>query len=197
MLKCKQCGKEFRPWPGDVKRGYGKFCGVSCYGKWQTENSTGKNARGWEGKSVEVSCGWCEKKYLFNKKHYDRGNGKFCSRACLGKWWSKNKAGKNAPGWKGGRVPQQSLVRNSERYGVWRRMVFTRDNFTCRHCGKSVSGHMEAHHIKRFSVLVKEAAAVFPELSIYDACLSYAPLWSIDNGLTLCDKCHEKIPTSK
>lgn len=195
--KCVNCGSDFVAAKHDVARGFGKFCCRGCYGEWQSKNSTMENNHAWKGKTKSVVCGECGESFYKDECQIKRGGGKFCSRKCLGKWWSKNKVGKNAPGWKGGKVPQQFLVRNSERYKLWRRMVFIRDHFTCRHCGKSVSGHMEAHHIKMFCELVKEAGLAFPELPLYDACMSYAPLWDLENGLTLCDKCHGKIPKRK
>jgi len=68
-------------------------------------------------------------------------------------------------------------VRDS-RYLKWRISVFERDNWTCQFCGlrshiglgKSV--YLEAHHIKGW--------AKYPKLRYY-----------IDNGITLCLKCHK------
>ena len=193
--KCKNCGAEFSASKQDVERGFGKFCCRRCYGEWQSKNSTMDKNHAWKGKTKKVLCEECGAEFFVAECHVSRGAGRFCSRKCLGKWCSKNKRGKNAPGWKGGRMPEHLLVRGSSRYALWRRMVFIRDNFTCRHCGKMVSGHMEAHHKKRFCDLVREAAVAFPELALYDACMTYAPLWDLDNGETLCETCHGKIPT--
>lgn len=62
--------------------------------------------------------------------------------------------------------------RNTKEYSEWRSSVFKRDNFKCQDCGK-FSGELNAHHIKTFKQ--------FPEHR-YD----------VDNGVTLCVKCHRK-----
>lgn len=54
---------------------------------------------------------------------------------------------------------------------VWRMQVFTRDNFTCTECGSKKN--IQAHHIQRW--------AEHPNLR-----------FDIDNGQTLCKKCHSK-----
>jgi len=80
---------------------------------------------------------------------------------------NKLHVGEKAYHWKGG-MPQRDTY--SEKYKAWRKAVFERDNFTCQKCGKR-GCKLEAHHIKEW--------ADFPELR-YD----------VDNGQTLCKKCH-------
>ena len=67
--------------------------------------------------------------------------------------------------------------RKSEEYKNWRMRVFERDDFKCQVCGK-VGGELNAHHIKEFSK--------YPELR-----------FKVDNGITLCVKCHKKIHNRK
>ena len=59
-------------------------------------------------------------------------------------------------------------------YRDWRKAVFERDNFECIWCGSTEN--LNADHIKPF--------AYFPELR-----------FAIDNGRTLCKKCHRKTDT--
>jgi DNA-directed RNA polymerase subunit RPC12/RpoP len=82
--------------------------------------------------------------------------------------------GENSPVWKGG-VEYSRVERATHDYDVWRRTVFARDGYTCVRCGrKNGDGsrvELHAHHIKNWTDYPDER---------YD----------IENGVTLCDKCH-------
>ena len=56
-------------------------------------------------------------------------------------------------------------------------MGYERDEYTCQNCGKT-GGKLNAHHIKPYKD--------FPEFR-YD----------IDNGITLCEKCHRELHKKK
>ena len=70
----------------------------------------------------------------------------------------------------GGVSTEETLIRNSPEYREWRKLVYTRDNFTCQRCGSR--GRLEAHHVKSF--------AEYPELR-----------FDVDNGITYCRACHK------
>ena len=79
--------------------------------------------------------------------------------------------GENHHSWKGGVIPINKKIRQSFEYKLWREAIFKRDNYACIWCGDDKGGNLEADHIKPF--------ALFPELR-----------FAIDNGRTLCHKCH-------
>lgn len=82
--------------------------------------------------------------------------------------------------WKGGITPINKKIRSSTEYKLWRTAVFERDKYICTECGvrskKDFSIELNADHIKPF--------AYFPELR-----------FAIDNGRTLCRKCHLETDT--
>lgn len=67
-------------------------------------------------------------------------------------------------------------LRESNEYKIWRITVYRRDDFKCQSCGK-VGNNLEAHHIKPISL--------FPEL-----------IFSVENGITLCEDCHKIVHKS-
>ena len=72
--------------------------------------------------------------------------------------------------WQGGKSLQNDK-RDSAEYKNWRLKVYERDNYKCVQCGNKEK--LNAHHIKSWKN--------YPNLR-YD----------INNGITLCEKCHIK-----
>lgn len=84
---------------------------------------------------------------------------------------AESKIGKQNPAWKGGVSVKHEKIRKSIEGRLWREAVFARDNWTCQKCGKQ-GGRLNAHHIKSFKDYLELRLA-------------------IDNGETLCLKCHK------
>lgn len=139
------------------------------------------------------TCGKSFGVYLSRIKK-TKNSGNYCSISCslVGTTRAKGhkvsqeareKISKNTPkysgakhwNWKGGISAINDLLRKSLSYKNWRDSVYKRDRWTCRvckeHCQKS---NIVAHHIKEFSS--------YPELR-----------YEVDNGVTLCRKCHINI----
>lgn len=77
--------------------------------------------------------------------------------------------GERNSNWKGG-VSFDYRQGYAKQHKIWAKAVLKRDNYRCLVC-KKVSGRLNAHHIKSW----KE----HPKLR-----------FDVDNGITLCDKCH-------
>ena len=80
----------------------------------------------------------------------------------------------NSPVWKGGAKTSRE-ERSTYEYTQWRKSVFSRDMYACV-CCKAKSKHgcrvnLHAHHIQNWADHIDDR-------------------YNVDNGVTLCDKCH-------
>ena len=76
--------------------------------------------------------------------------------------------------WRGGVTSENNKFYNSFEYDDWRTAVFERDEYTCQDCGER-GGTLNAHHI----LPLRDYRD--PEYSL-----------NVDNGITLCKKCHDE-----
>lgn len=87
--------------------------------------------------------------------------------------------GIKSPFWRHGKdmenKSERELFMSSFEYRLWRKSIFERDTYTCVLCGDKRGNNLEADHIKKY--------IDYPELRL-----------SIDNGRTLCKKCHINTP---
>ena len=102
-------------------------------------------------------------------------NQKYCTLNCKGTAYEQELLGENNPNYKHGLSTDDQIVRGSNEYKTWRKLVFKRDKYTCQVC-KKVGGNLNADHIKPF--------ALYPKLR-----------FNLSNGRTLCVPCHKNTPT--
>ena len=81
----------------------------------------------------------------------------------------KTRRGVETSRWKNAQYSQKE--RKSVEYKLWREMIFERNNYVCQKCGQ-VGKNLNAHHIVSYSLNEKLRL-------------------NIDNGITLCKKCHD------
>lgn len=111
----------------------------------------------------------------------DHKNHKFCSKHCMNsREFSYN--------WKGGITELSHHIRTTIKYYDWRNAVFNRDNYVCQMCGYDKGGCLEAHHIIPLSTIIHSN-----NLVTIDDAMQCDNLWNVDNGITLCKHCHNKI----
>ena len=116
-------------------------------------------------------------KTAFKKGYIPWNKGKKCLWVSeRNKIMNKERRGKNHWNWKGGISRVYKTGYYSEEYKEWREKVFERDNYICQMCGSK--DYITAHHIKSF--------AYYPELR-----------FDVDNGITLCEKCHSTTDNYK
>lgn len=113
-------------------------------------------------------CITCRKEIGYNSWHYGTQLCKSCSmkKAKKDSW-----KGKNNPKYIDNRTPKNHKIRTSSNYYQWRNKIFIKDNYICQNCGQ-YGEQLNAHHI--------EAFFVSPKLR-----------FNINNGITLCEKCHK------
>lgn len=88
--------------------------------------------------------------------------------------------------WKGGVSPLMEQIRRIRPYKDWRKAVYERDNYTCKHCGVK-GGVLNADHIRLFHHIITDNKIN----SVLEA-RACAELWDVSNGQTLCKSCHNK-----
>ena len=164
---CDGCGSPFETFVPIAR-----FCSKWCFYAWLSHTRRGEGNPNF--RSLLPTCKVCGSLLPRQK----RTRAIYCSFKCMG----QDRAGDKNPAWKGG-----SNARNTAgfRYRAWRLAVFERDNWTCRSCGYYampqpvptarlfVVFRLHAHHIDSWTDHPEKRFAV-------------------DNGLTLCTKCHRK-----
>jgi 5-methylcytosine-specific restriction endonuclease McrA len=77
-------------------------------------------------------------------------------------------------------------LRQCFKYRKWREEIYNRDNWTCQECGIR-GGKLHAHHKIRFADLIIEN-----KIQSFEQGFNCLKLWNINDGITLCVKCHRK-----
>lgn len=97
--------------------------------------------------------------------------------------------GNKNPNWQGGLKPLFQSIRDCDKYKEWWWAVFTRDEYKCINC-KVDRGPFNINHKKPFSIILREN-----KISSFEDALNCKELWNLDNGETLCEKCHRLTDT--
>lgn len=142
------------------------------------------------------NCVYCNEIFYRRPSDILLGHNKYCSRKCaiidqpmksktaIEKFkktikYNNTNSRENNPNWRGGITKENQQIRASKEYINWRNSVFARDLYKCQECGaiskKGESVILHAHHIIPFSI-------------------NKDLRFEINNGQTLCSKCHYKKP---
>lgn len=172
---CINCGKSFKI---IQVRKAAKFCSRKCMG----ENWKGKNSPIY--KKQKCICKYCNKEFELCPAAINKGQGKYCSKKCL--YQGRDFIGKNNPNWKGINNITNN-IRTSNEYYEWRNSIYKRDYFTCQLCGDNTGHNLNVHHIIELNKIIKNN-----NIKFIGEALKCNILWNINNGITLCKKCHQK-----
>src|SRR5215212_2347616 len=88
--------------------------------------------------------------------------------------------------------PLKLKIRNTTKYLNWRLSILKRDNFTCKICHTTVKNkkslRLEVHHPKSFDDICTEN-----NVSTIEQALECKELWNVNNGISICYRCHKDV----
>ena len=189
VITCPKCGITFKRYFMVLNKS-GSFLCQKCAVKEKLSKTikpgTKKNRltvlkpAGKSGYSIfKCDCG-NERKIL--NRNFLSGKTKSCG--CLKRETMKKIAihlsGEDHTNWKGGITGERQSKMTKGDYKKWRKDIYERDNYICQKCGQK-GGELNSHHIYNYSD-------------------NKAKIIDINNGITLCEKCHNlfhKIYTRK
>ena len=178
-LVCEVCGKLFKVNKYRIVNNNIICCSRDCAGKVKRKDKD----YSWNSGISDVHCEKCGKRFKARNGSIHIGGGRFCSKKCFASFYS----GENSNFWKGGITGLDKQIRTCSKYKEWRLAVYIKDNFQCKDCGSKKSGNFNAHHLKHFSKILFEN-----NITTLEQALACKELWDVFNGITLCEKCHNK-----
>ena len=85
------------------------------------------------------------------------------------------------------------LLRNTDYYQKWRREVLQEQGRKCQLCGSNKN--IQVHHIKGLAEITNEFIYQYGEFEPVEELLDivefHVDFWDVDNGIVLCDFCHQ------
>lgn len=82
-------------------------------------------------------------------------------------------------------TPLRRAIRDCFKMKSWVNSCYIRDDFECLDCGER-GGKLSVHHRIHFQTLLR-----INNIKSFQDALECDELWNIDNGVTLCIKCHK------
>ena len=166
-LKCEHCGKKIEKSLNRIKDYFlGKNKHIYC------SNECAASAK---KKQVEVSCDYCHKKYTITESRFKKNKNNFCCLDHKKAFVQKEKETY---------AEISHYLRTSKKYNTWRLSCMERDDFKCIECHED--SNLIVHHINELYNIVKKYNFVLEDI------LNSFEFNDINNGMTLCKKCHNK-----
>lgn len=206
IVSCSMCGKETRKSNSSLRAHKNHFCSKQCSSNWNSVHPVKPKTGRFQkcivcGKSMWVIPVYFEtRRYCSYKCKYIGGMkqeirkcevcGKDISKpASTWKWHALRKHKKifcsvkcQALGYRGRNNPQFKEIKKDRRrpdanFREWRIKVYSRDDYTCAWCGKRGT-NLNPHHIVKW----KDSEHL---------------RFVVENGITLCEKCHSFTKNSE
>jgi 5-methylcytosine-specific restriction endonuclease McrA len=186
LVNCDKCNKQICRKKCLLKTYKHHFCSVSCKNKFGHTKETKKRI-------VLFLTGRKQSKETIEKRRSKNVGRKRTLEQRI-RISNAIPKGKRNHFWRGGVTPIRRALRATYKYRWWRNCVFERDNYICQLC-KIRGDELEADHITPFSKIIEKIKNTIGEHNLFDNCLNSLELWDINNGRTLCVKCHKKTDT--
>ena len=134
------------------------FCSKQCSDKYKVKDK------------IIFNCEMCNKEVYIDESQYKKNNHHFCSKSCSQKYHKKE----NHPMWDSTISEQERLIKRYYfDYKEWRKIIWKRDDYSCKYCGKR-GGKLIAHHLDGYNWCIEKRT-------------------DVNNGITLCLICHKKF----
>jgi len=187
---CDHCGRKILRKSSRLKLTKLCFCDNSCKGQYMAGCKHGIKNDDYKQKHM-IQCQTCGKKVYHKPSRVKKYGRHFCSLEC----YMQSNVRDNHSRWINDRSRLKSSVRATvvqfAWYYDWIRNVYARDNYICQLCGKS-GVSLNAHHIISFANIIDSMNdGEIDDLLANDNIPEI--LTDIDNGITLCEKCHRSI----
>ncbi len=136
-------------------------------------------------------------KYICNNghKHSIRWDGWEAGNRCPSCFHARQSlimSGHNHWNWKGGITPLMRSIRNDIKRSGWSQKVFKKDMYICQRCKDKKNNRLHAHHVIQFSSILS-----YYNITTIKESQECSLLYDINNGITLCKKCHKWVHSNK
>ncbi|KKM90327.1 hypothetical protein LCGC14_1239770 [marine sediment metagenome] len=101
-------------------------------------------------------------------------------------------SGINHWNWRGGITPLVRAIRNDTKRSRWTQKVFRKDIYICQKCKNKKNNRLHAHHIIQFNSILSHY-----NITTIKEARACSLLYDINNGMTLCKKCHKWVHSNK
>ncbi len=134
LCACDDCGKV-----RILKKCYYHVLCRSCVRKGD------KNAN-WKGGKIKRICEICGTEFSVFPSDIKTGEGRFCSKKCMGEWFSKNLKGENSANWKNGASFEPYCPKFNNEFKEYIREKFGRVCFLCQKTEEENGRRLSVHH---------------------------------------------------
>lgn len=170
VVKCEYCGTEKEVIPSLKRRIKTHYCNQRCRTEHMKITMKGDNNPNFI--RIQYSCDGCGENINIIPSRIESQGYSFCSYECYKENIGQYFSGENASNWNHGlTIKDRNDLRRYPAYYKWRSDVYERDKYTCQKCRDDKGGNLIAHHIYNYSE-------------------HYDLRTVLNNGITLCDKCH-------